>query len=178
MGRPKGSLNRRTLLREQNMRVDEAASQLALAKDDPRRITDSLSIIEYVMRYHFRQALETETTEVTADGKEKKIPKAREEIDGHFKEAVHCAGIAINFRHPRLTAVKVGQDRENPLQVVEGKTSQEVMVELLQMIASTGVMPRRLRQLVDVTPEGVVGRTSEATDETETETAEIGRQDG
>jgi hypothetical protein len=52
--------------------------------------------------------------------------------------------------------VKVGGDREKPLLVREGVTSKRVMAELLEKIATTGLLPTKLKNgggIINITPQ-------------------------
>jgi hypothetical protein len=143
-GRPKGSRSKRTIMREQRIKATEAASQLAKANGDDILIEDSLVIMEYAMRYFFTEAVEAR----------RKQPDEKETIKTALLDAVGVAAQVCKYRHPKLSTVKVGGDRENPLMVREGVTSKRVQQELLEMIISTGVLPSKL---VGLTPkaEGV-----------------------
>jgi hypothetical protein len=142
LGRPKGSRNKRSIMREQRMKATEAAIQLAKANGDDIIIEDSLAIMEYAMRYFF-------TTAVKAEREKEPNPEV---VKAALLDAVGVAAQVCNYRHPKLSTVKVGGDRENPLMVREGVTSKRIQQELLEMIAATGVLPSKM---VDVTPKAV-----------------------
>ncbi len=52
----------------------------------------------------------------------------------------------IGYQAPKLTAVKVGGDRDNPLLISEGRTGLEIRQELLELIAQ-GYRPTKLGTL-------------------------------
>jgi hypothetical protein len=72
----------------------------------------------------------------------------------YLKLAVSTAGKLAPYQDPQLATVKVGSDRERPLVVREGVTSQRIMEELKQKILETGMLPSKL---LDVTPNKVEG---------------------
>jgi hypothetical protein len=67
----------------------------------------------------------------------------------YYREAPNIAVKLAPFRYPTYSSVKVGGDRHNPLEVLEGKTSQEAMTELVELIKSTGVLPKRLTAMMN-----------------------------
>jgi hypothetical protein len=72
----------------------------------------------------------------------------------YLKLAVSTAGKLAPYQDPQLATVKVGSDRERPLVVREGVTSQRIMEELKQKIRESGLLPSNM---VDVTPNKVNG---------------------
>jgi hypothetical protein len=52
----------------------------------------------------------------------------------------------------------LGGDRDSPLAALEGKTSQQVMGELLEMIKASGVLPTRLMAMISGSSTINVGR--------------------
>ena len=66
------------------------------------------------------------------------------------------------YQAPQLATVKVGGDRENPLLVRKGVTSQRIMEELRQKIIETGLLPTQMKNgggLISVTPQRVENRS-------------------
>jgi hypothetical protein len=83
MGRPLGAKNKRTLLREANIRGAAARAQFDLAMTDDESIkADSLAIMEDAMAYFYRLALKERHRNGDAD------PKA---IRDNLREAVTIA---------------------------------------------------------------------------------------
>ena len=72
----------------------------------------------------------------------------------YLKLAMSTAGRLAPYQDPQLSTVKVGGDRERPLVVREGVTSQRIMEELKQKIRESGLLPSNM---VDVTPNKVDG---------------------
>ena len=100
MGRPLGAKNKRTLLREANMRGAAARAQFDLAITDDELIrADSLAVMEDAMAYFYGLALKERHRNGDAD------PKA---IRDNLREAVTIAKEVAPYRHPRLSSVKVG----------------------------------------------------------------------
>ena len=147
LGRPKGSRNKRSIMREQRMKATEAAIQLAKANGDKIVIEDSLAIMEHAMRYFFTQALEAKVDD-------------KETIKTALLDAVAIASQVCNYRHPKLATVKVGGDRDNPLMVREGVTSKQIMEMLRQKMLETGLVPSQFVDLTPVKTDGVDGQAS------------------
>jgi hypothetical protein len=105
MGRPLGAKNKRTLLREANIREAAARAQfdLAITADESIK-ADSLAVMEDAMAYFNRLALKERHRSGDAD------PKA---IRDNLREAVTIAKEVAPYRHARLSSVKVGTDRAN-----------------------------------------------------------------
>ena len=155
MGRPLGAKNKRTLLREANIREAAARAQFDLAMTDDVSINaDSLAVMENAMTYFYRLALKERHRSGGAD------PKA---IRDNLREAVTIAKEVAPYRHPRFSSVKVGSDRTSASYVPDGVTSAELREELFSMIARSGVLPRAMSerlQRAEALPErqGVVNR--------------------
>ena len=165
MGRPLGAKNKRTLLREANIKEAAARAQFDLTMTDDEPIkADSLAVMEDAMTYFYRLALKEKRRNGDAD------PKT---IRDNWREAVTIAKEVAPYRHARLSSVKVGSDRTNIPDVPEGVTSQEIRAELFSEIARRGLLPTHLTKLLPnsgrvLEPQFVVdrahngGRASEA----------------
>jgi hypothetical protein len=138
MGRPLGAKNKRTLLREANIREAAARAQfdLAITADESIK-ADSLAVMEDAMAYFNRLALKERHRSGDAD------PKA---IRDNLREAVTIAKEVAPYRHARLSSVKVGTDRANAPYVPDGVTAAEVREELFSMIARSGVLPTAMSE--------------------------------
>ena len=138
MGRPLGAKNKRTLLREANIREAAARAQfdLAITADESIK-ADSLAVMEDAMAYFNRLALKERHRSGDAD------PKA---IRDNLREAVTIAKEVAPYRHARLSSVKVGSDRTNASYVPDGVTSAELREELFSMIARSGVLPTAMSE--------------------------------
>ena len=123
-----GAKNRRTLIREARVRSAEAATQLRPGADD------SLSIMEEAMRSFYKLAKEA---------------KEQAEKASHLIIAASIAEKVAPYRFPRLSTVKVGGDKSNPLLVREGITAQQVRDELLADMAATGLIPTPIAGLLE-----------------------------
>ena len=80
----------------------------------------------------------------------------------YLKLAVSTASRLAPYQDPMLFTVKVGGDRERPLVVREGVTSQRIMEELRQKIMETGLLPTKWKNgggLINVTPQRVENRS-------------------
>ena len=155
MGRPLGAKNKRTLLREANMRGAAARAQFDLAMTDDVSINaDSLAVMEDAMAYFYCLALKERHRNGDAD------PKA---IRDNLREAVTIAKEVAPYRHARLSSVKVGTDNTNAPYVPDGVTAAELREELFSMMARSGVLPtamskRLQRAEVLLEHRGVVNR--------------------
>ena len=138
MGSRKGIKNKRTLLRETNMREAAARAQIGMAIADDETINaDSLAVMEEAMTFFFGLALKEKRRNEDADFKA---------IRDNLREAVTIAKEVAPYRHPRLSSVKVGTDRANAPYVPDGVTAAEVREELFSMIARSGVLPTAMSE--------------------------------
>jgi hypothetical protein len=75
----------------------------------------------------------------------------------YLRLTAETAGRLAPYQTPQLTTLRVGGDTKSPLVVREGVTSQQIMGELMTMIAETGLLPSPLNGggVVDVTLQGI-----------------------
>ena len=99
MGRPLGAKNKRTLLREANMREAAARAQFDLAMTDDESIkADSLAVMEDAMAYFYRLALKERHRNGDADpeGYSRQPARSRDYCEGGRavspREALFCEG--------------------------------------------------------------------------------------
>jgi hypothetical protein len=83
MGRPKGSRNKRTLLKEAEQHVGSKYVD---------QVIDSLYVIETAMRHFFNRA-----------EMGKNAGRRAEEVDEDYKQAATLAALAAPYRHARLS---------------------------------------------------------------------------
>ena len=115
MGRPKGSKNRRTLLREAEKHVGDKYTDAVL---------DSLYVIECSMRHFFLRAEMRKHTDEKADL-----------IDADYEKAAHLAALVAPYRHARLSALKLAGDPNNPARFKDDATADELRAEIMKRIA-------------------------------------------
>ena len=94
MGRPKGSRNKRTLLKEAEQHVGAKFVD---------RVLDSLFVIESAMRHFFIRA-----------EMGKNAGRKQEEVDEDYKQAAALAALVAPYRHARLSAMKIAGDPNTP----------------------------------------------------------------
>src|SRR4029077_11052565 len=94
MPRPKGSRNKRSLLREAEQFVGPKYVD---------HVLDSLYVIEKAAQHFFVRA------EVGM-----KAGRRKEEVDEDYKQAAHLAALAAPYRHAKLSAVNLAGDPNNP----------------------------------------------------------------
>ena len=100
MGRPLGAKNKRTLLREANMRGAAARAQFDLAMTDDVSIkADSLAVMEDAMAYFYRLALKERHRNGDADPKAIRLPRSK---------VLSCHGYFAVPRSVDATAAKLG----------------------------------------------------------------------
>jgi hypothetical protein len=77
--------------------------------------------------------------------------RANDDVErgNYYMSAAAVAKEIAPYRFPRLSTVKVGGDKGNPVLIREGVTAQEVREELLRDIAETGLIPSQLRGLLE-----------------------------
>jgi hypothetical protein len=115
MGRPPGSKNRLTLLREAHKaRID--------ALREPE-IIDSLHVLERAMRHFFMRA----EMGVNAGRKQS-------EVDEDYKQAAALAAMLAPYKHARLSAVKLAGDPNNPVRFKDDATTDELRKEIMRRL--------------------------------------------
>jgi hypothetical protein len=115
MGRPKGSKNRRTILREAEEHVGAKYVD---------QVLDSLYVIEKAMRHFFLRA---ETG--------KAVGRSQQQVDEDYKQAAMLAALAAPYRHARLSAMKLAGDPNNPMRVFDNASADELRAETMRRIA-------------------------------------------
>ena len=114
MGRPKGTKNRRTLLRE--------AEQYVGSKHVDQ-VLDSLYVIETAMQHFFLRA-----------EMGKNAGRKKEEVDEDYKQAAHLAALAAPYRHARLSAMKLAGGTNNPVRFKNDATADELREEIIRRL--------------------------------------------
>jgi hypothetical protein len=112
MGRPKGSRNKRTLLREAEQHVGSVYID---------QVLDSQYVIETAMRHFFIRAEMGKNSGRRAD-----------EVDQDYRQAAALAALAAPYRHPRLSAMKLAGDPNNPLRIRDDATADELRAEIMK----------------------------------------------
>jgi hypothetical protein len=140
MARRKGAKNKRTLLREEQVR--QAAIQAAAGLDRHPRDADCLAIMEEAMRYFHAKAW---TERFAGNGKD-----ANEAVvAANYRDAVAIAKDVARFRHPILSAVKLAGDPNNPLRAIRDDiTADELCAEILAEMVGLGILPAHISKLL------------------------------
>ena len=115
MGRPKGSKNRSTILRE----AQEAMVARGLLGHE-QDFLDSLAVMEEGMRALLVRAMAAKQT--------KQPDKV---IDAAMIQAVQIAEKVAPYRHARLSAVRLAGDPNNPLRFKDDATADELREEIM-----------------------------------------------
>ena len=140
MARPLGAKNKRTLLRESNMREAAVRAQLGLATTDDESIkADSLAVMEEAMSFFYRLALKEKRRNEEADLKA---------IRDNLREAVNIAKEVAPYRHAKLSSVKVGTDRNNKPELPDDITAQELRDDILAEMLRLGLLPAHTCKLL------------------------------
>jgi hypothetical protein len=113
MARPKGSKNRRTILRE----AEEGMGR-------PEEFVDCMHVLEYTMRQFYARALML-----------KQINGKQEEIDADLKEAAAIAEKIAPYRHPWLKAITLAGDPNDPVRFNDRTTAAELREEIMRDLA-------------------------------------------
>ena len=84
--------------------------------------------------------------------------KAEEDKFVHYTRMAQAFACDLApYQSPRLQTLKVGGDRDNPLQIQDGETAETITNQLMEMIRELGLIPTKLRlKLI----EGVAGKTN------------------
>jgi hypothetical protein len=113
VGRPKGTKNRRTLLRE--------AEQYVGSKHVDQ-VLDSLYVIETAMQHFFLRA-----------EMGKNAGRKKEEVDEDYKQAATLAALAAPYRHA-LSAMKLAGGTNNPVRFKDDATADELRKEVMRRL--------------------------------------------
>ena len=116
MGRPKGSKNRSTILRE----AQETMAARGLLGHE-QEFLDSLHVMEEGMRPFYVRAVAA-----------KRNGLKQEIVDAAFRDAVAIAEKVAPYRHPRLSAMKLAGDPNNPMRIKDDATVEEIRAELMK----------------------------------------------
>ena len=116
MARPRGSKNRSTILRE----AQEAMVARGLL-DHEQEFLDSLAVMEEGMRHFYVRAIAAKQTK-----------QPDEVIDAAMIQAVRMAEKIAPYRHPRLSAVKLAGDPNNPARFRDDASIEELRAEVLK----------------------------------------------
>jgi hypothetical protein len=119
MGRPKGSKNRSTIIRE----AQEAIIARGL-KGHEQDFLDSLHVMETAMQHFYVKAIVAKQNNGKADV-----------IDANFLQAVSIAEKIAPYRHARLSAVKLAGDPNNPVRFKDDATADELREEVMRRLA-------------------------------------------
>jgi hypothetical protein len=120
MGRPRGSRNKRTLLREAEQQVGSKYSD---------QVLDSIYVIEQAMQHFFLRA--------------KNTGRKQADVDDDYRQAAALAALVAPYRHPRLSAVKLAggpNDRGSPW---DDATAEELKAEIehrLTVLQEAGIL--------------------------------------
>ncbi len=125
MARKKGSKNKRTLMREARLRQDAMSTAGA-----PPLEADSLAIMEEAMRFFYAEAF---AERWKSDGSEGN----KQIIAANYKEAVAIAKEVAGFRHPRLSAVKIAGNPNEPL-IPDNMTIEQLRQDIVSEVARLG----------------------------------------
>jgi len=114
MGRPKGSRNKRTLLRE--------AEQFVGSKYVDQ-VLDSLYVIETAAQHLFIRA------EMA-----KHAGRNTLQVDEDYKQAAALAALAAPYRHAKLSAIKLAGDPNNPARFKDDASADELREEVMRRL--------------------------------------------
>jgi hypothetical protein len=89
------------------------------------QVLDSLYVIETAMRHFFIRA-----------EMGKNAGRKQAEVDDDYKQAAALAALAAPYRHPKLSAVKLAGDANNPVRIWDNATADELRAEIMQRLAN------------------------------------------
>jgi hypothetical protein len=120
MGRPRGSRNKRTLLREAEQQVGSKYTD---------QVLDSIYVIEQAMQHFFLRA--------------KNAGRKQADVDDDYRQAAALAALVAPYRHPRLSAVKLAGGPSNPGSPWDDATAEELKAEIehrLTVLQEAGIL--------------------------------------
>jgi hypothetical protein len=95
-------------------------------------VLDSVYVIERAMEHFFLRA---------QNGKSAGRDQAK--VDADYQKAAHLAALVAPYRHPRLSAVKLAGDLNNPVHFKDDATSEELRAEIerrLNILQEAGIL--------------------------------------
>jgi hypothetical protein len=93
---------------------------------------DSLFVMEKGMRHYFSKAMQAKQNNMKA-----------ETVDSYMQKAIAVAEKVAPYRHPRLSAVKLAGDPNNPARFKDDATADELRAEImkrLEILISAGLI--------------------------------------
>jgi hypothetical protein len=124
MGRPKGSRNKRTLIREAEQHVGSKYVD---------QLLDSLYVIETAMQHFFIRA-----------EMGKNAGRKNEQVDEDYRQAAALAAMVAPYRHARLSAMKLAGEPNSPVRMIkDDATADELRAEIykhLSVLTDAGVL--------------------------------------
>jgi hypothetical protein len=120
MGRPKGSRNKRTLLKETEQQVGSKYTD---------QVLDSIYVIEQAMQHFFLRA--------------KNAGRKQADVDDDYRQAAALAALVAPYRHPRLSAVKLAGDPNEPVHSKDDASAEELRAEIerrLNVLQEAGIL--------------------------------------
>ena len=136
MARTKGARNKKTLLRE-------AEQKRLAANGNSEVLVDCLHVMEKAMRHFYFKAVREQERGDKAD---------QIVVDAAFNQAATLAEKVAPYRHPRLAAMKLAGDPNNPL---NGMTAEELRADIMTRMRELGMFEGMV-PLPAPAPEGVV----------------------
>jgi hypothetical protein len=144
MSRPHGSKNRRTLIRE---------AEEAMGGASPTQI-DCLHVLELAMQHFYGRALLA-----------KQLKAAPEVIAVDLLHAVSIAEKIAPYRHPRLSAVKLAGDPNNPARFKDDATAEELRQEIIKRLTALSEAGVLDLTAVPVPEDGIANRLVPSVDQ-------------
>lgn len=131
MGRPAGSRNKKTLIREQRIRE---AAKLARGPEEGAILIDSLQIMEAGMRYFFGRF---------QAGVAEKSPN-NSQVRTDLLDAVSIAKDIAPYRYARLSAMKLASDpKADPLNGWSREELRQMVIQELKELDALGCFQER-----------------------------------
>jgi hypothetical protein len=145
MARTRGAKNKRTLLREEQLR--QAALQAATGLDRSPKDADCLAVIEEAMRYFYAKAWnERWKTDGNSDDKV---------MGASYLQAASLAEKVAPYSHARLSAMKLAGGSNNPVpRIRDDITADELRAEIMAEMQRLGLFERAPE------PQGIENRSA------------------
>jgi hypothetical protein len=109
---------------------------------DPNEIVDMLHVIERAASHFYLRAVMG-----------KNAGRDHSQIDTDYQRAAHLAALAAPYRHPRLSAVKVAGEPNNPDDSWDGATADELRAEInrrLTVLQEAGIIELQVIEASEV----------------------------
>src|SRR5271169_1478092 len=140
MGRPKGSKNKRTIIRE-------TLAKGSLLGEEAMAAVKAMAVVEQTMMHFYMRAMQEKARGAKADEKR---------IDADLREASAWATKMLPYHRARLMAIKLAGDPNDPMRRIRDDiTAEELRAKILSEMRRLGLFDDLAAMSAVSAPEGI-----------------------